>query len=627
MTTNKKNAPLPPEIKPRRTKSERISLSAGYLLRPYIIRSLLYVILTGFSTLFMVASLFSATNFLQVLFGTSEKLAAGKDRAGQGLLDTYIYDFYEYIIGFGQIRALFYFVGIVFLLYLLKDLTTYAASYVVATIRNKIIRNIRQALFKKYMSLPLVYFIKHRKGDFLSRISNDMIEYDENVLLSMQQISIAVIGFIFYFGTLFYIDYKLTLFAFLIIPLLSSLAIGLKKRLKRPSVHMQQKTSHLLAITEETIAGLPVVKSYTAIDLMNDHFRKFNRSYTRLRNKIYRRVSLASPQSEFLANVMLVLILMVGSFFVADADSKLSPELFIIYLATFALAINPAKDLSNAFHNLKKGKASASRIADLLNWEDTIEEVAEPVPLQSFNHCIEYRNVSFSYHPSKTVLHSISFHIPKGNIVALVGHSGSGKTTLMDLLPRFYDCTGGNILIDGTDIRNFALKDLRSLFGLVSQHSVLFHETVFWNLTFGNPQYSKEEVVAAAKLAYAHDFISQLPMGYDTVIGDRGNLLSGGQRQRLSLARALLHEPEILLLDEATSALDTEAERKVQEAILAAMKGRTSLVIAHRLSTIKNADEIIVLDHGTIIQRGTHTELYQDSTGTYRTLCDMQSLQ
>lgn len=627
MTTDKKNAPPPPEIKPRRTKSDKVSLSASDLLKPYIARSLLYVVLVGLSTLFMVASLFSATNFLQVLFGTSEKLTANRSSIGKALPDTYIYDFYEYIIGFGQMRALFYFAAIVFILYLLKDLTTYAASYVVATIRNKIVRNIRQALFKKYMSLPLVYFIKHRKGDFLSRISNDVIEYDENVLLPLQQISTAVIGFAFYFGTLFYIDSKLTLFALLIIPLLSSLAVGLKKRLKRPSAHMQQKTSHLLAITEETIAGLPIIKSYTAIDLMNERFRKFNRSYTRLRNKIYRRVALASPQSEFLGNLMLVIILMVGSFFIANSNSKLSPELFIVYLATFALVINPAKDISNAMHNLKKGKASAARIADILNWEDSIEEVAEPIPLRSFSNCIEYRNVSFAYRPGKPVLHSVSFRIPKGKTVALVGHSGSGKTTLMDLLPRFYDCTDGNILIDGTDIRNFALKDLRSLFGLVSQHSVLFHETVFWNLTFGNPKYSKEDVISAAKMAYAHDFISQLPMGYETVIGDRGSLLSGGQRQRLSLARALLHAPEILLLDEATSALDTEAERNVQEAIQAAMQGRTSLVIAHRLSTIKNADEIIVLDHGKIIQRGTHTELYQDTTGTYRNLCDMQSLQ
>lgn len=626
MNHKEETTELTPEITSRQKKSGNISLSVPRLLKPYAVRLALYVLLVGFSTLFMIASLFSATNFLQILFGTSEKLSVNKTMSGYSFLEVYIYDFYEYIVGLGQMKALFYFVGIVFVLYLLKDLTTYAASYVVATIRNKVTRNIRQALFAKYMSLPLTYFMKYRRGDFLSRISNDVIEFDENVLLSVQQIFVALIGFIFYFCTLFYIDYKLTLLALVIIPLLSSIAVGLKKWLKRPSVRMQQKTAHMLATTEETLAGLSIVKSYTAIDFMNERYRRFNRSYTRLRNKIYRRVSLASPQSEFLANIMLVVILMVGSFFVIDTDSKLSPELFIVYLATFALVINPAKDLSNAMHNIKKGKASSERIAQLLNLENTVAEAVAPIHLHNFTHNIEYRNVSFGYQPRHPVLQSVSLLIPKGKTIALVGHSGSGKTTLIDLLPRFYDCTEGNILIDGVDIRKYALKDLRHLFGMVSQHTILFHESILWNLTFGNNQYSREEVIAAAKLAYAHDFITQLPQGYNTIIGDKGNLLSGGQRQRLSLARALLLKPEILLLDEATSALDAESERHVQNAIQEAMKDRTTLVIAHRLSTIKNADEIIVLDNGKIIQKGSHTQLYEEQGGMYRTLCDMQSL-
>lgn len=381
-----------------------------------------------------------------------------------------------------------------------------------------------------------------------------------------------------------------------------------------------------MSLIEETLSGLRIVKAYTAIEFSNDRFRAYNKSYTRLRNKVYRRVDLASPVSDFMANCIVMGILLFGAYLVFNNDSGLSPELFITYIMMFVLLINPAKDIATAVSSLKKGHACTERLSGFINETEKVVDVDNPIEFKNLKEGIRYDHVSFSYNGSDVVLDDITLDINKGRTVALVGHSGSGKSTMVDLLSRFYNCTSGSILIDGKPIEHYSIADIRNSIGIVSQDTILFNDTVFNNISFGMKDVTPQQVEDAAKIANAHDFISEMPQGYQTVIGDRGSRLSGGQRQRISIARAILRNPDILILDEATSALDTENERLVQNAMNNVLVGRTAIVIAHRLSTIVNADMIVVLDNGKIVEQGTHKELSANKGGLYHKLCTMQYL-
>ena len=438
---------------------------------------------------------------------------------------------------------------------------------------------------------------------------------------------ISIISIVLYLTVLLYTNAKLTLFVLLLLPVTALVLSTITRKLRRNSATLQQKTSFLMSMTEETLGGVRVIKAHNAIDFSNQRFRKFNSSYTRLKNSIYRRVDLASPVSDFLGNAVVMCILIFGSSLALKDGSGFTPEMFIVYIVLFVLVINPAKDASTAFSQIKKGQASIARINEVLDYPEPQMETEKPQPVHSFEDKIVFDDVSFSYGKSaEAVLSSVSFEIKKGQTVALVGPSGGGKSTSLDLILRFYDPTSGDILLDGNSIKHYKLKDLRKLIGFVTQDTVLFNGTIFDNIVFGNSEAAEEDVIAAAKIANAHDFIMKTDQGYQTQIGDSGSKLSGGQRQRISIARAILQNPSILLLDEATSALDTEAEHLVQEALNRASENRTTLIIAHRLSTVIHADLILVLDNGKIVQRGTHQTLFNEE-GIYRKLCTMQTLQ
>lgn len=588
--------------------------------KPYLGRIILYFVLVCLATVFSIASILSASNFLNVLF--SQELS-NTVVANPSLLDEFLSSFYSKIIAYGRVNALYIFGVLIFIIYFLKDVFTYLASFVVASVRNKVVRNIRNKLFQKYISLPLSYLSTHRKGDLISRLSNDVIEYDENVLKSIMSLVGGLITVSLYLTALFYIDYTLTFTVLIVFPIVALLSSFISRTLRQSSKHLQQKSANIISIIEQTISGLRIIKAHTAIELMNERFIHFNSSYTRLRNSIYRRVDLASPISEFLGNSMLIGLLLFGSSKVLSHGS-ISAELFIIYLVLFTLIIKPAKDIPTSFFNIKKGKASIDRIVDILEIKNQIIEPKEPIAFPKIEKGIIFNNVSFSY-KEDLVLKNINLIFEKGKTTAIVGSSGSGKSTLIDLIPKLYEPTLGEILFDNINSKAIHSKAIRDNIAFVTQETILFNDSIFNNITFGSNAYSLEQVKKAAEIANAHTFIDKLPEGYNTIIGDRGSTLSGGERQRISIARAVLKNADILILDEATSALDTENERLVQEAISKITKDKTSIIIAHRLSTITNADKIIVLDKGEIKEEGTHHELIQQN-GIYTKLCSMQEL-
>lgn len=589
--------------------------------KPYTVRIIIYFILVCLATIFSIASILSASSFLEVLFsdGSTNNVVSNPS-----LLDGALNQLYGSIIAFGRVKALYIFGALIFIIYFFKDIFTYLSSFVISSVRNSIIRNIRNKIFEKYVSLPLSYINTHRKGDLLSRLSNDVIEYDENVLKSMLSLFGGIITVILYFIVLLYIDYELTLTVLIVFPIVSGLVSLISKSLRRSSKHLQQKNANIFSIIEQTISGLRIIKAHTAIELMNDKFVHFNGSYTRLRNGIYRKVDLASPLSEFFGNCMLIGLLLFGSSRVLSSSAVLTPELFIAYLVLFTLIIKPAKDIPTSFFNIKKGKASIDRIVEILEIKNEIKEPSSPKPFPSLSKGITYNNVCFSY-TDIPVLKNINLVFEKNKTTAIVGASGSGKSTLIDLIPKFYEPTNGDIFFDDINCKDILSKDIRDKIAIVTQDTILFNDTVVNNITFGFNNYTLEQVKEAARIANADEFIQLLPDGYDTIIGDRGASLSGGQRQRLSIARAVLKNAEILILDEATSALDTSNERLVQDAISRITVSKTSIIIAHRLSTIVNADKIIVLDKGEIIEVGTHKELIA-MNGIYTKLCKMQEV-
>ena len=593
-------------------------------MKPYSARGVLYVFLVILSVLFTMATALSVADFLRLLFGTGNETSL----TNGNLVAQWLDKLYVYLITFGRKNALLLFSALLFLLYTLKNVFGYLSSIEIAIIRTRIVRNLRNDMFRKAMHLPMSYYDRNRKGDVLSRFSSDMAEYEENTINSIQALATAVISMVLYLAMLFYLNLKLTLFVLCMIPLVAFVIAGLAHRLKRQSKQVQEMNSYLVSLTDETIGGLKVIKSYTAIDFVNRRFRHLNRYYTRKRVAMQRRIYAASPLSDFLGNVIVVGILLFGSFLIIAGDHGLTADLFISYVMLFVLMIPPAKELTTAFSQMKKGRACADRIEAFLNEEEEAELPEAPdIPEASAvpeAPAVEFRHVNFCYTPGIPVLNDINLTVPRGATVALVGASGSGKSTIADLICRFYEVSAGEILLGGVPVTRMSLHDLRSRIGVVAQDTLLFNDNVAANIAFGADNATDEQIHQAAQAAQAHDFISSLPDGYQTNLGEGGSLLSGGQRQRISIARALLRNPELLILDEATSALDTEAERRLQETLDTVLKGRTAIVIAHRLSTVVNADRIVVLDHGSIVEQGTHQELLALG-GRYSELVAMQS--
>ncbi|MGM0406700.1 MAG: ABC transporter ATP-binding protein, partial [Bacteroidota bacterium] len=512
---------------------------------------------------------------------------------------------------------------LVIIFVLFKTSLHYASTYVMAPLRNGVVRDIRNKLNRKILGLQLSYFTEERKGDIISRMTSDVQEIETSVVRSLNNTIKAPITIIVYLSILFITSPFLTIFVLLLLPISGGVIGRIGKSLRKKSEKGQSQLGLILSYIEETLFGLRIIKAFNTEDKIHDRFVQENNSYTKLMNRIWRRKDLASPFSEFMATVVIVIIMWYGGSMVLNNDATMSPQTFIFYLIVFSQIIPPSKDLSTVYYNLQRGLASLDRIDEILDANISITEKTNAKPINDFKNYVEYKDVSFKY-IEDYVLKNINLKIEKGKTVALVGQSGSGKSTLVDLLPRFYDIKEGEIKIDGTNIKDLKILDLRNLMGIVSQESILFNDTIYNNIAFGMENSSEEEIIAAAQVANAHEFILQTEHGYQTNIGDRGSKLSGGQRQRISIARAVLKNPPILILDEATSSLDTESEKLVQDALFKLMENRTSIVIAHRLSTVRNADEICVLQEGKIVERGKHDDLIE-LKGMYKKLHDLQT--
>jgi ATP-binding cassette, subfamily B, bacterial MsbA len=522
----------------------------------------------------------------------------------------------------GEVFALVMIGIVVVFTSLLKNGFKYLAMYNLAPIRNGVVKDIRNDIYKKTIDLPLAYYSKEKKGDIISRMSNDVGQIEVSVISSLEMIFREPLFITVFIASLFIMSPHLTLFVLILLPI-SGLIIGrTAKTLRATALRSQNKLGVILSVMDETLTGLRVIKAFNAEEKMNRRFLSLNSFYTRIMNKMYRKQYLASPLSEFLGTMVVVIIMLYGGSLVLQGNISLSSQGFIGYLAIFSQIINPAKSFSQAYYNIQKGMASADRIDDILSAPAIITESRTAKPIHAFAKEIEFRHVGFRYEETY-VLQDINLIIPKGKKVALVGPSGAGKSTFVDLLPRFYDPNEGEILIDGVPIKELKISDLRSLMGNVNQEPILFNDNFFNNIAFGRLHVTESQVMEAARIANADEFITRSQLGYYTNIGDRGSKLSGGQRQRLSIARAVLQNPPILILDEATSSLDTESEKLVEEALFNVMQNRTSIVVAHRLSTIINADLICVLNEGRIVETGTHEELLR-LNGIYRKLHDIQ---
>ena len=503
----------------------------------------------------------------------------------------------------------------------LKTGAYFLSSATIIPIRTGVVRDIRNQLYHKITSLPIGFFSEERKGDIIARMTGDVGEIESSIMSSLDMLFKNPILIISYFTALIFISWQLTLFTLVFVPIFGWFMGYVGRKLKRKSIAAQSLWSDTMSQVEETLGGLRIIKAFCAEDKMNKRFDGINSEYRDSIQRVNIRQQMAHPMSEFLGTVLIIIVLWVGGILVLD-QQILSGPTFIYYLVMLYSIINPLKDFSKASYNIPKGLASMERVDKILKAENTIKEPANPKHIASFEHQIEFRHVSFRY-GEQWVLKDINLVIEKGKTVALVGQSGSGKSTLVDLIPRYYDVQEGEVLIDGINVKNLGIHDLRQLIGNVNQEAILFNDSFYGNITFGVDSATREQVEQAAHIANAHEFIMQTEHGYDTNIGDRGGRLSGGQRQRVSIARAILKNPPILILDEATSALDTESERLVQDALERLMKTRTTVAIAHRLSTIKNADEICVLHKGEIVERGTHEELLEKG-GYYRKLHEMQ---
>ena len=589
------------------------------------------ILLNILSAVFNVFSFTLLIPILDILFKTGEnnKVYEYMEWGTAGFKDVAINNFYYYVSQMiqdnGPTTALIFLGLFLALMTLFKTSCYFASSAVMIPLRTGVVRDIRIMVYAKVMRLPMGFFSEERKGDIIARMSGDVGEVENSITSSLDMLIKSPIMIILYFITLIATSWKLTLFTVLVLPAMGWLMGKVGRKLKRQSLEAQGKWSDTMSQLEETLGGLRIIKAFIAEDRMINRFTRCSNELRDAVNKVAMRQALAHPMSEFLGTILIVSVLWFGGALILGHNSSLTAPTFIFYMVILYSVINPLKDFAKAGYNIPKGLASMERVDKILKAENNIKEIPNPKPLTGMNDRIEFKDISFSYDGKREVLKHVNLTVPKGKTVALVGQSGSGKSTLVDLLPRYHNVQGGDITIDGTSIKDVRIADLRSLIGNVNQEAILFNDTFFNNIAFGVENATMEQVIEAAKIANAHDFIMEKPEGYNTNIGDRGGKLSGGQRQRVSIARAILKNPPILILDEATSALDTESERLVQEALERLMKTRTTIAIAHRLSTIKNADEICVLYEGEIVERGRHEELLE-LDGYYKRLNDMQAL-
>ncbi len=586
----------------------------------------LHIFYTLLSVIFSVFSFAMSIPFFKITFGMQRvPVEPPPFRMNMEAVEQNI-GFYlgRYIDVHSTMNALILIIICLVIMTFFRSFFTYLSMTILAPIRNGVVRDIRNRLYKKILFLPLGYFSEERKGDLMTRVSGDVQEIENSVLSALDAILRSPIQIVIYLSVMFFMSWQLTLFALVLLPL-SGYFIGLLgKSLRKTSRDAQNRFGSIMSIVEETLGGMRVIKAFVAEERIAAFFFRQNEAYTQVMNRIYKRRYLASPLTEFLGVLTVALIIWYGGALIIGNTGHITGESFIAYIIIFSQIIPPAKSFTTAQYNISKGLASADRVNVVLDTINPIISASGAISVNTFRDNIEYRDVTFRY-GDEPVINGVSFTIGKGQSVALVGPSGSGKTTLADLLPRFYDVTGGAVLIDGVSVKDIKLGDLRGLMGNVSQEPILFNDTIANNIAFGMEEATMDQIMAAAKVANAHEFIMQSEMGYDTNIGDRGAKLSGGQRQRISIARAVLKNPPILILDEATSSLDTESERLVQDALEKLMKERTSLVIAHRLSTVRNADLILVLHDGRIAERGTHAQLMKEN-GIYKRLYNMQTL-
>ncbi len=593
-------------------------------LKPYWFYALLNVLFNVFAAFAALFSFTMVIPFLGILFDTQEMVTEAIPFEFSVDYFKHIFNYYisQLILTQGKAMALLLVSIIVVVMSLFKNLFRFMALYYTAPIRTGTVRDIRKQIFNKILKLPLSYYTAARKGDVISRITSDVHEIEISIMASLEMLIRDPLTILIFLVYMFLASVKLTLFGLLLLPISGYLIGRIGKKLRATSFKGQKKLGFLLSIIEETLGGLRIIKAFNAEEKVTRRFDSNNNFYTRIMNKVYRRRYLANPSSEFLSTTAMMILMFFGGSLVLKNASTLSSEAFIAYLVIFSQIIPPAKSLTTAFFNIQKGLASLDRIGYILDAEVTIKDKPNALPIDGFNEYIEYKNVSFRYN-EEMVLKNINLRIEKGKTIALVGKSGAGKSTLADLLPRFIEASEGEVVIDGKPVNDVKLFDLRQLMGIVSQRSILFNDTFYNNIAFGLDDAPETDVIAAAKVANAHDFIMENNNGYYSNVGEGGSKLSGGQQQRVSIARAVLKNPPILILDEATSSLDTESERLVQEAIINLMKNRTSIVIAHRLSTIKHADEIIVLEEGQIVERGKHEDLLTKN-GYYWKLHEMQ---
>lgn len=590
-----------------------------------------YIFYTLFSIIFGLINFTLLKPLFDVIFEQVEPESLEKFRT----LPTFTFSI-EYFTGlfnhyfltvqdtYGKMGTLFFVCIIIVFSVFLSNLFTYLSGVVLAKVRATVIKGMRMDIFEKVGTLHIGYFSNERKGDLMSKMTNDVQEVENTIVQSLRVVFREPATIILYFSVLFFMSVKLTLFTILIIPISGAIIGGITRRLKKKAVQSQQSLGRIVNILDETLGGMRVIKAFNAERFIGEKFDEETDYYAKVNVSMARKNELASPISQFLGVSVVAGILVYGGSLVLSGESDLSASDFITYIIIFTQVLNPAKEISRAVSSIQRGIASAERIFGVVDTQSQIKAPAVPKPVSEFKSTIEFRDVAFAYE-DKLVLKTINFTLKKGKTIALVGPSGGGKSTLADLVPRFYDPTSGGIYLDGTNLRDFSPSELRSMMGIVTQESILFNDTVFNNIAFGIANATEDQVIEAAKIANAHEFITLLENGYQTSIGERGSKLSGGQRQRLSIARAVLKNPPILILDEATSALDSESEHLVQEALTKLMTNRTTLVIAHRLSTIQHADEILVIEKGEIVQRGSHAELMV-ADGLYQKLSSIQSV-
>ncbi|MBR4066251.1 MAG: ABC transporter ATP-binding protein [Bacteroidaceae bacterium] len=598
--------------------------------KKYLVTSLMFTLLSAILNVF---SFMVIIPILQILFKITDSSAvefipwseATSDNLKDVLMNNVTFYLNDLTAEHGESTVLLLLGLFLIIMTLIKTASYFGSSAAIIPLRTGIVRDMRTMVYDKVVSLPIGFFSKERKGDIIARMTGDVNEVENSIATSLDMLIKNPIFIVIYFTTLVYISWELTLFTICVIPVLGWIMGSIGRKLKAKSLVAQQKLGETTSQMEETLGGLRIIKAFIAEKKMSARFAKCSNELRAATMKVTMRQAMAHPVSEFLGTCVIVIVLWFGGTLILGDNSPINAAAFIYYLTILYSIINPLKELSKASYNIPRGLASMERIDAILNAKNPITDGDKGVEIPEMKEGIEYRNLSFSYDGEREVLKNINLKIEKGKTIALVGQSGSGKSTMVDLIPRYYDVEKGEITIDGVNVKDMKVKSLRGLIGNVNQEAILFNDTFYNNITFGVENATMEQVIEAAKIANAHDFIMETEHGYDTCVGDRGCLLSGGQRQRISIARAVLKNPPILILDEATSALDTESERLVQEALERLMKTRTTIAIAHRLSTIKNADEICVLRDGEIVERGKHDELLKIN-GLYKRLNDMQSL-